>query len=334
MLKGGQQGPVRGAAGHRVSGPGSCIPGAIDCEMLVARRQTRSSRVGRRAPPAACAVRRHGRSRGAAIAHVGRGSARRRRRVRPAARACSAGADLTALSLFPFDPRLGALVDLRNLTAEATDAPRTLDRCSARRSPLARRLRRRRRSWSTPAARRQVRRGAGARHRSRRGPIPARDRRRRPARTRGSPPTSAGPDLLPRRRSATTAARSCTATRHSTSPGTRCAATGPRPATTSRVPAQRRRRQRHAHAPRTPHPPVPRRVGPRREPVASTAAAASTTAAPVDASCQFSNTTAPGPGADYPANGCPVAGTNQFHLELSGAGTARPNDVCLTDAQI
>jgi PKD repeat protein len=50
--------------------------------------------------------------------------------------------------------------------------------------------------------------------------------------------------------------------------------------------------------------------------------------------CQFGNSNGTGAGNSYPASGCPVTGTNQFHEELSGAFDSAPNDVCLTDAQL
>jgi hypothetical protein len=50
--------------------------------------------------------------------------------------------------------------------------------------------------------------------------------------------------------------------------------------------------------------------------------------------CQFGNANGTGTGNSYPASGCPITGTNQFHEELSGAFDSAPNDVCLTDAQL
>jgi hypothetical protein len=52
------------------------------------------------------------------------------------------------------------------------------------------------------------------------------------------------------------------------------------------------------------------------------------------ATCQFGNSNGTGSGNSYPANGCPVAGTNQFHEELSGVFDSAPNDICLTDTQL
>lgn len=53
------------------------------------------------------------------------------------------------------------------------------------------------------------------------------------------------------------------------------------------------------------------------------------------ATCQLGSSNGTGPGNDYPANGCPVTGMNQFAEDLTGAfGVPAPNDICLTDAQI
>jgi hypothetical protein len=52
------------------------------------------------------------------------------------------------------------------------------------------------------------------------------------------------------------------------------------------------------------------------------------------ATCQLGNAGGTGAGNDYPANGCPVTGTNQFFEDLSGAFGPAPNDICLTDAQL
>jgi hypothetical protein len=50
--------------------------------------------------------------------------------------------------------------------------------------------------------------------------------------------------------------------------------------------------------------------------------------------CQLGNSNGTGAGLDYPANGCPVTGTNQFHEDPSGAFGPAPNTYCLTDAQV
>ena len=50
--------------------------------------------------------------------------------------------------------------------------------------------------------------------------------------------------------------------------------------------------------------------------------------------CKFGTTNGTGAGNNYPANGCPVTGTNQFHEFLSGAFGDVPNDTCVTDAQL
>jgi hypothetical protein len=52
------------------------------------------------------------------------------------------------------------------------------------------------------------------------------------------------------------------------------------------------------------------------------------------AACQFGDTNGTGQGRSYPASGCPVTGTNQFHEEPSSVFDNVPNDVCLTDAQL
>jgi hypothetical protein len=53
------------------------------------------------------------------------------------------------------------------------------------------------------------------------------------------------------------------------------------------------------------------------------------------ASCKFGTSNGDGPGHNYPANGCPVSGMNNFAENPDGSlGTPVLNDVCLTDAQL
>jgi hypothetical protein len=54
------------------------------------------------------------------------------------------------------------------------------------------------------------------------------------------------------------------------------------------------------------------------------------------ATCQFGSSNGSGAGNDYPANGCPASGENQFSEDQSGAfgDPGVSNDICLTDSQV
>lgn len=50
--------------------------------------------------------------------------------------------------------------------------------------------------------------------------------------------------------------------------------------------------------------------------------------------CRFVNSSGSGPGRDYGPSGCAPTGGNRFTLQEDGSFAARPNDTCITDAQI
>ena len=115
------------AGGHRVlfavqpgavlNGPGACTPGPIDCEILsLAPGQTEGISVqtssGDVKPVALFAVT----SLSAADYPSPAAAAAVRRMESPAGRAVLGASHLTGLSLFQYQPALGAVVDLRNLT--------------------------------------------------------------------------------------------------------------------------------------------------------------------------------------------------------------------------
>jgi len=114
VLKGGHRVLFVVQSGTVVSGPGTCIPGTIDCEILsLAQDQTETvSAPGATAPAAEFVV--------TEIAAVQQASAAAASRIRRTESAV--GRDLldkstrSALSLFTYEPSVGAVVDLRNLT--------------------------------------------------------------------------------------------------------------------------------------------------------------------------------------------------------------------------
>jgi hypothetical protein len=102
--------------GTAVSGPGKCIPGRTDCEILsLAPNQTESLSTRTTTgvvPGPLFAVT------GISVDnHVSAAAASRARQAKSAAgRALLSGSRLSALSLFRYEPSVGAVVDLRNLT--------------------------------------------------------------------------------------------------------------------------------------------------------------------------------------------------------------------------
>jgi hypothetical protein len=116
VLKGGSRVLFAVQQGTFVSGPGSCVPGPIDCQILfLGQEQTETVGIqtaNGRVPEALFAV--------TGITAVNYGSASGAMKARLAA--SSAGrsvlnhSSLSALSLFRYEPSLGAVVDLRNLT--------------------------------------------------------------------------------------------------------------------------------------------------------------------------------------------------------------------------
>jgi hypothetical protein len=116
VLKGGHRVMFAVQPGTVVSGPGICTPGPIDCEILsLAQDQTEglASQLGTglAAGPlfAVTAI--------TADDHASEAAADKARRVESAAgRALLNNSTLDALSLFHYEPSLGTVVDLRNLT--------------------------------------------------------------------------------------------------------------------------------------------------------------------------------------------------------------------------
>ncbi|HWC85689.1 MAG TPA: PKD domain-containing protein [Solirubrobacteraceae bacterium] len=56
--------------------------------------------------------------------------------------------------------------------------------------------------------------------------------------------------------------------------------------------------------------------------------------APGGYTCRFADTSGGGTGSNYPANGCPPSGGNQFYEQLNGSYSPVANGICLTDAQL
>ena len=116
VLKGGQRVLFAVEAGAAVHGPGTCAPAPIDCQILsLAPGQiealTESTKTGT-APVAMFAVTAiHAQSHSSAAA-----ATKLRKRESAAGRRLLSVSALDALSLFRYEPRLGAVVDLRNLT--------------------------------------------------------------------------------------------------------------------------------------------------------------------------------------------------------------------------
>jgi hypothetical protein len=114
VLQGGSRVLFAVQPGTIVDGPGACIPGPLDCEILsLAQDQTEAvSHTGGGAPVALFAVTgitvtKHS---SAAVTNVAR------RAASAAGRALFNQSTLPALSLFKYEPSLGSVVDLRNLT--------------------------------------------------------------------------------------------------------------------------------------------------------------------------------------------------------------------------
>lgn len=116
VLQGGQRVLFAVQPGTVVNGPGVCTPGPIDCEVLsLAQDQTegmsRQTSAGVIQGPlfAVTGI--------TADKHSSTAAANQARRAEdPSGRRLLDGSSLTALPLFEYDPRLGVVVDLRNLT--------------------------------------------------------------------------------------------------------------------------------------------------------------------------------------------------------------------------
>jgi hypothetical protein len=116
VLKGGSRVLFALQPGTKVYGPASCIPGPIDCEILeLGQDQTES--ISTQTPT--------GWSQVALFAITGitvnnysttAAANEARERESAAGRAALSASSLPALSLFQYEPSLGSVVDLRNLT--------------------------------------------------------------------------------------------------------------------------------------------------------------------------------------------------------------------------
>ncbi len=116
VLKGGDRVLFAVQPGTVVHGPGKCTPGAIDCEVLsLGANQIESISVQTSAgvsPVAQFAVTAIGTDN-----HGSRAAAdKARRQASDAGRRLLSKSTLKALSLFEYDPSIGAVLDLRNLT--------------------------------------------------------------------------------------------------------------------------------------------------------------------------------------------------------------------------
>jgi hypothetical protein len=100
-----------------LAGPGSCIPGPVDCEIL-SLGQDQTEAVGRRLGGlGATAVALFAVTAITAADYPSAAAAdSARRSVSAAGRTLLASSNLPTLALFPYEPSLGYLVDLRNLT--------------------------------------------------------------------------------------------------------------------------------------------------------------------------------------------------------------------------
>jgi hypothetical protein len=116
VLKGGNRVLFAVQPGAVVSGPGSCIPGPVDCELLsLAPGQTEA--LGAQSSGDTSQVALFAVNEIAAAKHASAAEANKARRSTSAAgRSVLANSTSSVLSLFPYEPSIGALVDDRNLT--------------------------------------------------------------------------------------------------------------------------------------------------------------------------------------------------------------------------
>ena len=116
MLKGGSRVLFLVRPGTAVAGPGVCTPGPIDCEILsLGQDQTESVGVqaaGGQVGPALFAI-----TGITAVNYPSAAAADKARRAESAAgRGILDASAAISLSLFRYDPSVGAVIDLRNLT--------------------------------------------------------------------------------------------------------------------------------------------------------------------------------------------------------------------------
>ncbi|MBV9802802.1 MAG: hypothetical protein JO130_06415 [Solirubrobacterales bacterium] len=116
VLQGGKQVLFAIEPGAAVSGPGTCTPGPIDCEVLsLSPGQTEG--VSKQTATGTTGVAEFAVNAISAVDHPTVAAAdQARRKASEAGRELLANTTLGAVSLFPYDPNVGAVVDLRNLT--------------------------------------------------------------------------------------------------------------------------------------------------------------------------------------------------------------------------
>jgi hypothetical protein len=116
VLKGGNRVLFAVQPGAVVSGAGTCVPGPIDCEIL-SLSQDATATLGKQSSSGIQTVALFAVTGITAADHSSAAAANAARRAESAAgRALINASSSTALSLFQYEPSLGALVDLRNLT--------------------------------------------------------------------------------------------------------------------------------------------------------------------------------------------------------------------------
>jgi hypothetical protein len=116
VLKGGNRVLFAVQPGAVVSGAGTCVPGPIDCEIL-SLPQDATATLGKQSSSGIQTVALFAVTGITAADHSSVAAANSARRAESdAGRALLAASTSTALSLFQYEPGLGALVDLRNLT--------------------------------------------------------------------------------------------------------------------------------------------------------------------------------------------------------------------------
>jgi hypothetical protein len=116
VLQGGKRVLFAVEPGAAVGGPGTCTPGPIDCEILsLAPGQTEG--VSKQTPTGSTPVALFSVNSISAVGHPTAAAANAARRAASdAGRQLLANTPLSAVSLFQYDPSVGAVVDLRNLT--------------------------------------------------------------------------------------------------------------------------------------------------------------------------------------------------------------------------
>jgi hypothetical protein len=112
VLQGGQRVLFAVQPGTVVNGPGTCTPGPIDCEILSLGQNQTESISSANGPGTSFAVT------GITVQQYASAAAANQARLAESAagRDLLSHSTLSALSLFQYQPSVGALVDLRNLT--------------------------------------------------------------------------------------------------------------------------------------------------------------------------------------------------------------------------